>query len=111
MNKMNAVQSPSPINFSINGADGMPPFNGGYIVINLDGEELYIVSVPSMIWGTERYRDSIVDNFEQLDDENGNVFNVSVYSSKVGVDWEIDVITEDETLEDRISVEYHANEY
>ena len=88
----------------------MPPLNGGYIVITLDGEELHLVSAPSMIWGADRHRDSVAENFDQFD-ENGNEFSISIYSSNVGVDWEISVTTEDDTLKSRISVEYHANDY
>ncbi len=89
----------------------MPPLNGGYIVITLDGEELHLVSAPSMVWGAGRHRDSVAENFDEFDDEHGNEFRISIYSSNVGVDWEIDITTEDDILKDHISVEYHANDY
>ena len=89
----------------------MPPISGGYLIINLDGKEFCIVSVPSPVLVASRYRDSITDNHEMLEDKNGNVFSITVWSSNIGVDWEMDITTSgnEETLKNRIDVEYQAN--
>ena len=51
------------------------------------------------------------ENYDSFEDEKGNEFNINVWSSNVGVDWTLDVETEDDTLEEQIRVEYHANEF
>ncbi len=97
--------------FLKNGNYCMPPINGGYLIMTLDGEEFHIISAPSMILNTDRHRDIVVENFDHFKDEQGNIFDISVYSSNVGVDWELQVNTEDSSLKNRIDLEYHANDY
>jgi len=91
----------------------MPPISGGYLIINLDGKEFCIVSVPSPVLVADRHRDSVTENYEMLEDENGNVFSITVWSSNVGVDWKIDITTpgNEESLKNRIDVEYQANDF
>lgn len=97
--------------FTLEGNDCMPPVSGGYLLIYRGSEEVTVISVPSPNFVSERYRDSVSENFDVFEDEIGNEFNVSVWSSNVGVDWTLEVDTEDPTLQEQIRVEYHANEF
>ncbi len=103
------------MSFTIEGTDCMPPISGGYLVINIDGGEFHIVSVPSPILIADRHRDSISENYDKIEDTDGNEFSINVWSSNVGVDWAIDVTAADseknEELRARINVEYQANEF
>tara|TARA_R110002167_G_scaffold2284_3_gene11692 strand:- start:1501 stop:1812 length:312 start_codon:yes stop_codon:yes gene_type:complete len=103
------------MSFTIEGTDCMPPVSGGYLIINLDGNEFHIVSVPSPILGADRHRDSVSENYDSVEDSDGNQYSINVWSSNVGVDWQIDVNTsfgigEDE-LKSRIDVGYQANDF
>lgn len=101
--------------FTIEGCDGMPPISGGYLIINLDNKEFHIVSVPSPVLGADRHRDSVTENDEEVEDDDGNEFAITVWSSNVGVDWRIDVTAKDKAseaaLKRRINVEYQANDF
>lgn len=97
--------------FTIDGNDCLPPVSGGYLVIFLDDDEIASVSVPSPNYA-DRYSDSVVENDDEVEDDEGNTYSVSVYSSNVGVDWTIDVTSErPEDLKSRIRAEYLPNEY
>ena len=101
------------MNFIIEGTDCLPPLSGGYLIISIDNEEFNIVSVPSPVFGADRYRDSVSENSDIVEDEEGNVFSITVLSSNVGVDWIIEVgaKSDEEKLRKRIDVEYQANEF
>ncbi|HBM2881030.1 TPA: hypothetical protein LVL09_004852 [Klebsiella oxytoca] len=97
--------------FTIDGNDCLPPVSGGYLVIFLDDEEIASVSVPSPNYA-DKYSDSVVENDDEVEDDEGNTYSISVYSSNVGVDWTVDVSTDQPgDLRDRIHVEYVSNEY
>ena len=98
--------------FNIEGNDSLPSVSGGYLLISLDGQELATVGVPSPRY-EDRYSDSVVENDDEFDDEEGNRYSVNVYSSNVGVDWVVSVSNEgnDADIKKRIKVEYQANEY
>ncbi|MBF0451807.1 MAG: hypothetical protein HQK75_13975 [Candidatus Magnetomorum sp.] len=101
------------MSFIIEGIDCLPPLSGGYLIINIDKKEFHIVSVPSPVLGADRHRDSVNENSDFVEDEEGNAFSVTVLSSNVGVDWTIEVETksDEEEFRKRISVEYQANEF
>lgn len=97
--------------FTIEGNDCLPPVSGGYLVIYIDDEEFASVSVPSPNYA-DKYSDSVVENDDDIEDDEGNNYSVSVYSSNVGVDWTIDVTSEkSDELRDRVHAEYIPNEY
>ncbi|MGF1685016.1 hypothetical protein [Photobacterium minamisatsumaniensis] len=89
----------------------MPPISGGYLLIYRGAEELTVVSVPSPNFVADRYRDSVSENYDSFEDDEGNEFSITVWSSNVGVDWTVEVTTENDMLEEQIRVEYHANEF
>ncbi len=92
----------------------LSPMFGGYISIRKDGNEFYIASVPSFVLGADRYRESVSENDEKFKDDEGNEFEISIWSSTVGVDWKLSLSAkngDDEVLEKRISMEYQNNDY
>ena len=101
------------MSFTIKGNDCLPPLAGGYLIINIDKKEFHIVSVPSPILGADRHRDSVNDNFDTVEDGEGNEFTITVWSSNVGVDWKVDIEANEgeEEFKQRIDVEYKANEF
>lgn len=103
------------MSFIIEGTDCMPPISGGYLIINLDGSEFHITSVPSPVLGADRHRDSVSENYDMVEDDEGNEFSILVWSSNVGVDWQIDVNAakgvDEKDLKERIDVEYQANDF
>ena len=99
------------MNFVIHGQSSMPSIAGGYLVIKLNNQVFHITSVPSPFLLGEGYRDSIVENDDDLEDDDGNHYLVNVWSSNVGVDWEIKIDTADDELKNRVSVEYQPNEF
>ncbi len=98
--------------FTIEGNDSFPPLSGGYLIISIDGREFHIASVPSPILA-DRHRDSVCENFDVAEDDEGNEFSITIWSSNVGVDWTIDITpkADEDDLRKRIKVEYQANDY
>jgi len=99
---------------SISGTDPSPALSGGYISIKKDGKELHIVSVPSFVFGSDRYRDSASQNEDEFEDDEGNEFSIIISSSNVGVDWELSLSAkngQDKDLAKRIKMDYQSNEY
>ena len=103
--------------FTIEGNDCMPPLSGGYLIILLDDKEIHVVSVPSPNVFADRHRDSISENHDEFEDTDGNGFSISVWSSNVGVDWQLDVTSTSTSnnskdhLKNRIGVEYRPNDF
>jgi len=98
----------------IKGNDGLPPISGGYISIKKNGNEFHIASVPSFVLGADRYRDSVSENDDEFEDNEGNEFAISIRSSNAGVDWELSLSAkngDDEDLAKRINMEYQSNDY
>jgi hypothetical protein len=89
----------------------MPSISGGYLLVTLDGEEVATVGVPSPNFA-DRHSDSVNDNYDDFEDSEGNQYSVTVWSSNVGVDWEVEINSLSESdLESRIDVEYQSNDY
>jgi hypothetical protein len=100
------------MSFTLDGNDCMPPISGGYLIVYKDSNEITVVSVPSPNYTADRHRDSVSENYDSVEDDNGNKYNISAWSSNVGVDWSVEVDSiAGESLEGRIRVEYHANEF
>jgi len=98
----------------ISGNDTLPPLSGGYISIIKDGKEIHIASVPSFVLGADRYRDSVSENDDEFEDDEGNEFSINIWSSNVGVEWELNLSAKngnDKALANRIKTEYQSNAY
>lgn len=94
--------------------DPSPALSGGYISIIKDGKEIHISSVPSFVFGSDRYRDSLSRNEDEFEDDEGNEFSITIVSSNVGVDWELRFSAkngQDQDLASRIAMDYQKNEY
>ncbi|TXH98540.1 MAG: hypothetical protein E6Q75_00985 [Rheinheimera sp.] len=102
------------MSIKIEGNDCLPPISGGYLLVTIDDEEVSTIGVPSPILA-DKYRDSVNENYDDFDDSEGNHYSVSVWSSNVGVDWEVTVksasSSNESSLADRIKVEYQANDF
>lgn len=70
---------------------GLVAFSGGYLDIQVDGETIGTVSIPVPNFMAERHRDSMVSWYEELQDNDGNIYKAEIYSSMYGVDWTVDV--------------------
>lgn len=79
------------MNLKINGTTSMPTPFGGYLILNLDGKEFHITSVPSPVANHLPYQNIVVENSDIVADSEGNEFDINVYSSSAGVDWQIEI--------------------
>lgn len=102
------------MSFKIEGNDCMPSISGGYLLVTIDGEEISTIGVPSPILA-DKHRDSVNENYDDFDDDQGNQYSVTVWSSNVGVDWEVTVTVaagaDESAVEERVEVEYQANDF
>lgn len=98
------------LTFRLDGNDCLPPVSGGYLIIFKNDKELSVISVPSPILSANRHRDSVIENNDSFSDDEGNDYSVSVWSSNVGVDWQVDVSAPCD-IRDQLKVEYRANEF
>ncbi len=98
---------------TIEGNDCTPPVSGGYLIIKKDKQTFHVVTVPSPNLYADRYKDSISENDDTFEDDTSNEFTMNVWSSNVGVDWQLDIALSknDDSLSERISVEYRANAF
>lgn len=90
----------------------MPALAGGYLSIFKDGKEIFIAGVPSPVPFPNRYRESVSENDEIFEDEEGNEIAITVQSSSVGVDWRIDVNQSEgaKSLNGRLDARFQPNE-
>lgn len=99
----------------ITGTECSPSFGGSYLSILKNGKEIYIASVPSFNLIAERHRDNGADNCETFKDTDGNEFSISIWSTNVGVDWELEVNAKEtggnEKILASLEVRYEHNEY
>jgi hypothetical protein len=98
--------------FRLSGSDCLPAPAGGYLSVLKDGEEIFIAAVPSPVPFADRFRESVSENDEIFEDEEGNEIAVAVQSSSVGVEWSIDVSQSEgtESLVGRLDARFRANE-
>jgi hypothetical protein len=95
----------------LNGSESLPPINGAYLYVYKGDKLLGIVSIPSPNLMAENYRDSVVTNYEELVDEEGNEYEVEVISSNAGIDWEFVKYPDDENILKQLKVEVKYNEF
>ena len=93
------------------GSESLPPINGAYLYVYKGDKLLGIVSVPSPNLMAENYRDSGVTNYEELVDEDGNEYEIAVFSSNIGIDWEFVKYPDDENILKQLKVEVKYNEF
>ncbi len=102
------------MSFTIEGHDDLAPVSSGYLLLTLDGEELHMLGVPSPMERAESHAESVSENYDELEDADGNSYTVNVCSSDQGVDWIVEVQTEhaeqDALLKPRVNVQYCNND-
>ena len=100
---------------NLRGSDRLPAVNGGYLTVYSENVEIYIASVPSFNLMAEKYRDSIVENTEEFVDKDENEYVINIYSSNVGVDWDLEIYPKNNAdrlaLIKKIRIEYESNQY
>jgi hypothetical protein len=93
------------------GNESLPPINGAYLYVYKGNKLLGIVAIPSPNLMAENYRDSIVTNYEELVDEDGNKYEIEVFSSNVGIDWEFVKYPDDENILKQLKIKVKYNEF
>lgn len=94
----------------LEGRDGRVALDGGYLYIYLDGKLIHIAGIPSLYHLAERTSDSSVENTDDFVDDNGNNFEVVIYSSLAGIEWAMQTHPDDETIFQNLSYEVKLNE-
>lgn len=97
--------------FTLEGNEDLPAVFGGYLVILKDNQELAVVSVPSFNLLADRYRDSVIENDDSFEDDEGNEYMINIYSSNTGIDWNLEIGSQNEEILNHIKVEYQPNDY
>lgn len=95
----------------LEGSDGQPAINGGYLYIYQDDELLTIASIPSPNLMADNSSQSTVENDEQFQDKDGNEYSIMIFSSMHGIDWVLDIYPKDEDIIKKISYKVKHNEY
>ncbi|CAN2049205.1 conserved hypothetical protein [Candidatus Magnetomoraceae bacterium gMMP-13] len=95
----------------LSGANAEIALNGGYLYIYKDDKLLHIASIPSPNLLADNFSQSVVENNEDFNDDNGNEFTIDILSSKVGVDWNLTSYPDDENIIKNIQYKVKLNEY
>ncbi len=83
---------------------------GGYLYIYLDDALIHIASIPSPNLLADRSSDSVVENVDQFEDDNGNDFVIAIYSSMTGIEWHLEDYPDDMDLLMRLRYDVRLNE-
>ena len=94
----------------VEGSDGSVALAGGYLYIYLDDKLIHIASIPSPYLLADRSSDSVVENVDEFEDENGNEFVIAIYSSLAGIEWQLEEYPDDAGLLMRLHYEVRLNE-
>lgn len=65
--------------------------DGGYLAVQIDGVTVGTVSVPRPYLMADRDTDSVALWSEEIEDDEGNIYQAEVMSSISGVSWSIDI--------------------
>lgn len=94
----------------LQGADGRVALEGGYLYIYLHGTLMHIAGIPSPYLLADRASDSTVENTDEFIDHDGHEFEIAIYSSITGIEWELCSYPDDEALILGISYEVKLND-
>lgn len=94
----------------LEGSDGSVALAGGYLYIYLDDRLLHIASIPSPYLLADRSTESVVENVDEFEDENGHEFVIAIYSSIAGIIWHLAEYPNDTDLLMRLRYEVRLNE-
>lgn len=82
----------------LQGADGRVALDGGYLYIYLHGALVHIAGIPSPYLLADRSSDSTVENADEFTDAEGHEFEIAIYSSITGIEWDVYTYPDDESL-------------
>ena len=83
---------------------------GGYLYIYRDDTLIHIASIPSPNLLADRSSDSVVENVDEFEDENGNAFVIVINSSITGIDWSLEQYPDDTDRLMRLHCDVRLNE-
>jgi len=95
----------------LQGSSGEPAIDGGYLYVYLDNNLLTIVGIPSPNLVAEKSSDSLVENYEEFTDSDGNNYVISIFSSIYDIYWELNEYPDDDKLINSIRYEVKYNEH
>jgi len=94
---------------NLEGEESLPALNGGYIKLIKNEKVIFLAKVPSPNMFVDRYSDSLVENKEYFEDEDGE-YEFFIFSSSNGVKWEVKINSKDNKdlskLKNEIKIEY-----
>lgn len=88
----------SELSEHLQGTDGRVALAGGYLYIYLHGALIHIAGIPSPYLLADRSSDSMVENADEFTDKEGHEFEIVIYSSISGIEWELYSYPDDENL-------------
>jgi hypothetical protein len=88
----------SELSEHLQGTDSRVALGGGYLYIYLHGALIHIAGIPSPYLLAERTSDSTVENFDEFTDDEGHDFEIAIYSSIAGIEWDLHHYPNDEHL-------------
>lgn len=94
----------------LQGADGRVALGGGYLYIYLHGALVHIAGIPSPYLLADRSSDSTVENSDEFTDEEGHEFEIVIYSSITGIEWNLYSYPDDENIICGLTYEVKLND-
>lgn len=94
----------------LEGSDAHVALAGGYLYIYLDDTLVHIASIPSPNLLADRSSESVIENSDEFEDDNGNEFVIVIFSSLTGIEWRLEQYPDDTDLLMRLSYDVRLNE-
>jgi len=95
----------------LHGADGHVALKGGYLYIYLHESLIHIAGIPSPYLLAERSSETTVENIDEFTDADGHEFDIAIYSSITGIEWELYHYPDDEDLLLGLTYEVKLNDH
>lgn len=88
----------SELSEHLQGSDSRVALEGGYLYIYLHETLIHIAGIPSPYLLADRSSDSTVENSDEFSDTDGHQFEIAIYSSITGIEWDVYSYPDDENL-------------
>ena len=85
--------------------------NGAYLFIFLNDALMHIATIPPPNLLGEFLHETVVRNHDDFTDTYGNAYEISIASSRQGIEWEMVAYPDDVELASQIHFEVKLNEY
>ena len=99
------------LNKLLSGSDARVAISGGYLYIYYDDSLLSIISIPTPNLLADNNEQSRVENYDNFTDPVGNEYDVTIYSQKYGIDWDVEPIAKDDDAIKKLRFEVKLNEH